>query len=269
MKKHVFYIEGTDNVGKTTTINKFINNQECMSNIKYNRIMLSKYPTLNITNLINSYTKYITEATLKFNNTKPYRDQKLEYDRHTNYIDRKNNAIINLMSIMINDMKESFTSEDSDGDDNANDILNICDRGILSTYLYQYRNIEGKNSSRIDEVEERYFLQDFLHKYVEPIYLNNRNPSLLNIVILNNNKPEISLSTDKNETIEYKKEYDNNTSLQSKINNSLLNISKLIHLNKLKSDIVEFFCINIYDSIGNRKSTNQICKELLTIINNN
>ena len=34
MKKHVFYIEGADNVGKTTTINKFINNQECMSNIK-------------------------------------------------------------------------------------------------------------------------------------------------------------------------------------------------------------------------------------------
>lgn len=253
-KKHVFFIEGGDNVGKTTTINTF---KSCIyvESLKYNRLYFSKYPTYKSTDKVNELINM-----LSFNESRYVNN---EIDRYE-YIKLKKDIINNTIKFMISDMSDSFET------DNyllryPDDIVNICDRGFLSTYLYQYKNLPGIPKFCLNYEEELKHLKDFIYKYIP------KTRNYLNVIILNNNANPLlaDIIIDEEETIEYKKQFDNDLELQYRINSSLNNIVGLIKDNKL-SDLlpIKFYYINIFDDTGSiRKSPDDICKEIISIIN--
>lgn len=267
-KKHVFFIEGGDNVGKTTTIQNF-KRTEFISNLKYNRLCFSKYPTLRATDNINRL----------MNEYKQLEDMKKDMDRHL-YNTSKKEILHNIIEFMVSDMMFSFCN-DNDIDqyivNYPEDILNICDRGFISTYLYQYKNMPAVTKVSVSEDKELEMLKEFVDMYIPYSY------NTLSVIILNNNmdtKIIKQLPTDETETIEYKKNFDNDTDLQRRINSTLNNIVKLIDQHKLDdlkainryklTEIrpIRFYYINIFDSTGLiRKSPDEICEEILSIIN--
>lgn len=257
VKKHVFFIEGGDNVGKTTTINTF-KNTAYVERLKYNRICFSKYPTFKATDNINELNRM-----LNFNESKYLSS---EIDR-CEYIKIKKDITHNTIKFMLHDMVYSFNPEtDEYLLKYPDDIVNICDRGFLSTYLYQYKNnMPGVPKFCLDYEEEHKYLKNFIRKYM-PETEND-----LNVIILNNNANPLlaNIIMGEEETIEYKKQFDNDLELQSRINSSLNNIVGLIEDNKL-SDLlpIKFYYINIFDDTGSiRKSPDDICKEIISIIN--
>lgn len=257
--KHVYFIEGGDNVGKTTTINNF-KNTPFIESLKYNRIMFSKYPTPNATETINDFNR-------KINNLEELRKSQGKFGLTLpRYVEQKQIWYDDFIKFMINDMMPAFTREDLDQYHIKcpDDVLSICDRGFLSTYLYQYRNYPGV-SKILFEDEELEHLERFIELFVPEsdndinviILHNNANPMLSNIII------------GEEETIEYKKQFDNDVDLQRRINSSLNNIVGLIENNKLNNLFpIKFYYINIFDETGSiRKSSDEICKELVDIIN--
>lgn len=259
-KKHVFFLEGGDNVGKTTTI-ETLKRSDNIDNLIYNRIQFSKYPTYKATDRINELSRELRD------NERRYRELR-ECSRHDYQSDKK--VIIHkIIKFMISDMMDSFTNIDEDQYmiKYPDDILNICDRGFLSTYLYQYRSLPGIPKFIIGEDRELEYLKSFMTQYVPDSYND------LNVIILNNNANPLSwnqaMAVDSNEVIEYKKEFDNNVELQLRINSSLNNIVGLIESNKLDCLLpIHFYYVNIFDSTGSiRKTSNEICKEIISIIN--
>ena len=257
--KHVYFIEGGDNVGKTTTINNF-KNTPFIESLKYNRIMFSKYPTPNATATINDFNR-------KINNLEELRkSQGRQGITLPRYIKQKQIWYDDFIKYMINDMMPAFTREDLDPYHIKcpNDVLSICDRGFLSTYLYQYRNYPGVPKFLFENAE-----REHLERFVELFVPESDND--INVVILHNNaNPMISnIMIGEEETIEYKKQFDNDVELQIRINSSLNNIVGLIENKKLDNLFpIRFHYINIFDETGSiRKSSNEICKELVDIIN--
>lgn len=257
-KKHVFYIEGGDNVGKTTTINQF-KESSIIDNLKYNRISFSKYPTSKATDKMNLYMKQMKELECQYN-TK-------SINRYM-YLQDKKKLLDIIMKYMIDDMEYSF-SNNSDSlyhENYPSDICNICDRGPLSTYLYQYKS-RPDIPKFIFENNEIGYLKDFFSRYV----LSKNSENTMSIIILNNNaNPLLSdIIIDESEVIEYKKQYDHDVILQSRINSTINNIVAMIDngiINQLQP--IKFYYINIFDDTGNiRKSSYDICKEILSIIN--
>lgn len=257
-KKHVFFIEGGDNVGKTTTI-EALKRSGNIDDLKYNRISFSKYPTYKATDRINELRREMKE------NEKIYREYK-ECTRYQ-YQGNKKAIIHKTIKFMISDMMDSFTNVDNDqyAMQYPDDILNICDRGFLSTYLYQYRSLPGVPKFILGEDNELKYLQNFINQYVPDSYND------LNVIILNNNANPLhcNMIVNTQETIEYKKDFDNDVELQLRINSSLNNIVGLIENNKLDCLLpIHFYYVNIFDGTGSiRKTSNEVCKEIISIIN--
>lgn len=268
IKKNTFYIEGGDNVGKTTTIAKIKEKLNFDWRVgfymKYNNITFSKYPTERITNDINKANQDLNQAIDNINAkilSDDFNVEDIKNNQYPKFNKIKKEIINNLIYTLLDDMKDSFTSNDID-----TSTLNICDRGILSTYLYQYKDMVNIYKPSLSLTEEKYLLSSFIEEYIQPIYSSIDNPSNLNILILNNNNPSIKLSKSE-ETIAYKKNFDNNTKLQKSINHSLSNIINLINNDDLEFEFIRFNYINIYDEFKNRKSVDDICNEAITIFN--
>ena len=257
-KRHVYFIEGGDNVGKTTTIQNLKQNKYIES-IKFNRIRFSKYPTSDATNTINKLN------TLYKENETRYKNQEV---KDSEYIRTKRSVLESLINTMICDMISSFDTLYNDKWAMAypDDVLEICDRGFLSTYLYQYRDMPGLMQKLISNIDaELEYLKAFINRYLPPT-MND-----INVIILNNNANPLlaDIIMDDTETIEYKKDFDNNIELQTRINNSLNNIVGLIQHDKVYDLLpIKFYYINIFDETGSiRKSPDEICEEIKAIIN--
>ena len=256
-KRHVYFIEGGDNVGKTTTIQNLKQNRY-IEEVRFNRIRFSKYPTNAATNTINKLN------TLYKENETRYKNQEV---KDSEYIKTKKSVLESLINTMICDMISSFDTlyNDKWAMECPDDVLEICDRGFLSTYLYQYRDMPGVQKLILNIDTELEHLKAFINKYLPPT-MND-----INVIILNNNaNPLLSnIIMDDTETIEYKKDFDNNIELQTRINNSLNNIVGLIQHDKVYDLLpIKFYYINIFDETGSiRKSPDEICEEIKAIIN--
>ena len=249
MRKHVFYIEGGDNVGKSTTISK-LKETGYIDQIVYSRIGFNKYPTPNLTEQINAIVKSMDEL-----------DKAYAIDSTINYRDLKNQLIDETIGYMISDMHDSFNPNHSIQFVNKEDTCYICDRGPLSTYLYQYRGRDGLDTlDSMPIMNEKHLLEQFIRSYIP------NSPNELNVIILNNNGPLSSIHIDTSETISYKKAYDTNVKLQTRVNNSLNNIVAMIQNNQLNTHI-NFFYVNIFDANMVRKSASDVCREVIQIIN--
>ena len=141
--------------------------------------------------------------------------------------------------------------------------IDISDRGPLSTFLY---NNAINESSVISTVGN---FSIFLENYFFPIY-NNTDIEDLNIIILNNNKPDILIESSKKEDIDYKKSLDEDTILQERVNRLLNDIVYEIDNNVENLNLIthpfKFFYINIYTDDGRRKTTEEVYKEFLSIV---
>lgn len=266
-KQITYFIEGGDNVGKSTLINyisqNFTEDYKKIESIKHIRFSINKYPTENSTELMNTINHV-----LNFYND--YKDLISKDDKYNDIYSRVNNLLINYM---IKDMHMSFFDIIPISEKNYWNYIDISDRGPLSTYLYNYKDIDNT----IDEIHnfkkfiEEYIISKFNSITQDEIYSNLELYSNLNIVILNNNKPDISIVSDKQEEIEYKKNFDNNIELQQKINNQISNIVTSIDNEKDIDTITYPFklhYINIYHDNGIRKTTEEVYKEFLNFIFN-
>lgn len=254
-----YFIEGGDNVGKTTLIKHITQNfiRDYKKEFKEKSIdfRINKYPSMDNTEFMN-----VINDVLKL----------CEDENHNELYSRIKNLIINTM---IRDMKDSFNNRMPYKEKDNWDYIDISDRGPLSTYLYNYtknpRYSEIHNISNFmtkhfipncESKEESRFFNDF-YKYI----------ANLNIVILNNNLPDIPIISDKQEEIEYKKNFDNNTKLQQRINRQISNIVTAIDSEKDIDTITYPFklhYINIYHDNGVRKTTEEVYEEFKKLIFN-
>lgn len=262
-KTKTFFIEGGDNVGKTTTINKIKKvlspemTFKLLYNTPYKDIVYHKYPSSEMTEFMNTYTKLSNIIKQKFN------------------YDITNTQLTELaMHCIIKDMKDVLITT-------YGDKINICDRGILSTYLYQFLNYaklkyDINNTNTLNETMLlKIFINDILNKTF-PTRINTD----INVIILYNNSDN-KLNIDESETIEYKKNFDHNQSLQDNINRSLNNIVASITENETISQKpfkicdITFHRVNIYEYIKNmdspkyipvRKTDLQLSDEIINII---
>lgn len=248
--KYVYYIEGQDNIGKSTVI-KELKKRELISpktTVDYHR-----FPTHKMTNYMTLFNNLIND--MKFNN----RVSKTDIGK----------LIEVTMDVLINDMKYTFSNHSIL--DRAE--INICDRGPLSTYLYQYKHYcEVMGIDLPEEVN--------LHNFFYNVVLSDDNSKIplvinRNIIILTN-KHNIELPKDNTETIKYKTEYDNNQKLQDRIKTDINTIKDLIKSEKDQYSIgnFNFYTIDIGSSTNSnlnkeRKSTEDICDEIENIITSN
>lgn len=237
-----YFIEGGDNVGKTTLIDyikKYKKYEESMG------FIFNKYPSKHNTEFMN-----VINDVLKL----------CEEDNRSELYSRVNDLRINTM---IKDMLKSFNETEG--------YINISDRGPLSTFLYNY--IKDPIYDTITNFNV------FILKYLIPIYKEyacvNYSYNLesaignTNIIILNNNKPDIPIVSDKKEDIEYKKNFDNDCILQDRINSDIQDIVKAIDNNPDISILTypfKLYYINIYHIDGTRKTTEEVFDEFRKII---
>lgn len=261
MSKQIsYFIEGGDNVGKTTLINYINQNfiedykKEFKNPIYYH---INKYPTKNNTefmNVINNVLNFCNDWKILISKDEKYHD----------LYSRVNNLLINTM---ITDMNKSFIDNIPRNKKNSWNCIDVSDRGLLSTYLYNYKDID----ITMDEI---YNFEKFIKEYIisnNSIEQINEYIANLNIVILNNNLSNIPIISDKHEEIEYKKNFDNNTELQQKINCQISNIVTAINSKKDINTITYPFklhYINIYHDNGIRKTTEEVYKEFKKLIFN-
>lgn len=275
-----FFIEGGDNVGKTTLINHISQNftedykKEFTKSINF---CTNKYPTKDNTefmNVINHVLNFCDDWKVLISKDEKYHDM----------YSRVNNLLINTM---IKDMDKSLIDCMPIGKKDSWNYIDVSDRGPLSTYLYNYKDIDDNT---LDEVHN---FKKFIKKYIIPkfdsicqsyfdsicqSYFVYSNPCIddfianLNIIILNNNLPDIPIVSDKEENIEYKKNLDSDSELQQKINHKISEIVKYIDTEEdpiiYPFSIYPFrlFCINIYDDNGIRKTTEEVYNEFKEIV---
>lgn len=263
-----YFIEGGDNVGKTTLIDHITQNftedykKEFTKSIGF---FINKYPTKDNTEFMNVINKV-----LRFCN-----DWKTLISKDEKYHDlysKVNNLLINTM---IKDMDKSLIDTVPRGKKNSWNYINISDRGPLSTYLYNYKDTDNTMNEiyNFEKFVKEYIISKFdsmkqmldLMKQIDE-YMSN-----LNIVILNNNLPDIPIISDKHEEIEYKKNFDDNSELQQKINCQISNIITAID-SKKDIDIITYpfklHYINIYHDNGVRKTTEEVYEEFKKLIFN-
>lgn len=256
-----YFIEGGDNVGKTTLIDHITQNftedykKEFTKSIGF---FINKYPTKDNTEFMNVINKV-----LRFCN-----DWKTLISKDEKYHDlysRVNNLLINTM---IKDMDKSLIDTVPRGKKNSWNYINISDRGPLSTYLYNYKDTDNTMNEiyNFEKFVKEYIISKFDSMKQIDEYMSN-----LNIVILNNNLSDIPIISDKQEEIEYKKNFDNNTELQQKINCQISNIVSDID-SKKDIDIITYpfklHYINIYHDNGVRKTTEEVYEEFKKLIFN-
>lgn len=266
--KYSFFIEGADNVGKTTTIQalKELNDLIDCNNINYNR-----YPSSSMTELMNASSNYIKALTNKFDS------------KDIRYKQNKINTCVTTMETLIEDMEYSLFDNSPKNPDEV--IIN--DRGPLSTCIYQYIPLIKEFNNDLDMVvankNESFdisILKRFFYITVGPTHLkrickksiNEKafNRAKLNIIILYNNEKELTLSTDKQESIDYKKNFDNDVDLQNRINSTIDSIVNLIKKSKYDHIYIgtyRFSFIPIYNKNKERKTPEEIAREIAININ--
>lgn len=266
--KYSFFIEGADNVGKTTTIQalKELHNLIDCNNINYNR-----YPSSSMTELMNASSNYIKALTNKFDS------------KDMRYKQNKINTCVTTMETLIEDMEYSLFDNSPKNPDEV--IIN--DRGPLSTCIYQYIPLIKEFNNDLDMVvankNESFdisILKRFFYITVGPTHLkrickksiNEKafNRAKLNIIILYNNEKELTLSTDKQESIDYKKNFDNDVDLQNRINltiDSIVNLIKKSKYDHIYIGTYRFSFIPIYNKNKERKTPEEIAKEIAININ--
>ena len=233
--KYVFYIEGADNVGKTTTIIQLKEELKSSNIINYHFL---HYPSDNLKDFLNKYS-------ITTKKEKVFISKNFEF----------------LINVLINDMKDSLSNNNNSS---IHDDIYICDRGILSTYLYQYKKyIESFNFNNKSELEQ---LKNFIDTFLNEYYNNNVQ---YNTIIFHNNRKDISLPIDSTETIEYKKNFDNDKNLQNSINESIDNIVSIMNKENYSISFsnFKFYYIDIYDKNNIRKTKDTIYNEVKNIIN--
>ena len=180
------------------------------------------------------------------------------------------------MHYLIRDMETTLSSPYSSK-------INICDRGVLSTYLYQFLSYAklkydiNNTNTQNETILLKLFVNEVLNKVVP---IEHRFNTDINVIILYNNS-DSKLNIDESETIEYKKNFDHNQLLQDNINRSLNNIvsniteSETIKLKPFKIYDITFHRVNIYKYIKEadtsryipvRKTDSQLADEIIKII---
>ena len=268
--KYSFFIEGADNVGKTTTIQAL---KDLYDLIDCNYINYNKYPSSNMTELMNASSNYIKALTNKFDS------------KDIKYKQNKINTCVTTMESLIEDMSYSLIDNNLKNPDEV--IIN--DRGPLSTCIYQYiplikefnndldRIVKSNEDESFDiSIFKRFFYITMGAANLKRICKNSINQKTsstrakLNIIILYNNEKELQLSTDKQESIDYKKNFDNDTDLQNRINSTIDSIVNLIKKSKYDHIYVgtyRFSFIPIYNKNKERKTPEEIAREIAININ--
>lgn len=268
-----FFIEGGDNVGKTTTIkeiNRILSSDKSIKEIittAYRNLEFYKYPSSEMTKFMDAYMKLLNIV-----NTEMTRLVSESF----NFGNTSIQLIELAMHYLIRDMKTTLSSPYSSK-------INICDRGILSTYLYQFLSYAklkydiNNTNTQNETILLKLFVNEVLNKVVP---IEHRFNTDINVIILYNNS-DSKLNIDESETIEYKKNFDHNQTLQDNINRSLNNIvfniteSETIKLKPFKIYDITFYRVNIYKYIKEadtsryipvRKIDSQLADEIIKII---
>lgn len=268
-----FFIEGGDNVGKTTTIkeiNRILSSDKSIKEIittAYRDLEFYKYPSSEMTKFMDAYMKLLNIV-----NTEMTRLVSQSY----NFGDTSIQLIELAMHYLIRDMETTLSSPYSSK-------INICDRGVLSTYLYQFLSYAklkydiNNTNTQNETILLKLFVNEVLNKVVP---IQHRFNTDINVIILYNNS-DSKLNIDESETIEYKKNFDHNQTLQDNINRSLNNIifniieSETIKLKPFKIYDITFYRVNIFKYIKEantpryvpiRKTDSQLADEIIKII---
>lgn len=268
-----FFIEGGDNVGKTTTIkeiNRILSSDKSIKEIittAYRDLEFYKYPSSEMTKFMNAYMKLLNIV-----NTEMTRLVSESF----NFGDTSIQLIELAMHYLIRDMETTLSSPYSSK-------INICDRGVLSTYLYQFLSYAklkydiNNTNTQNETILLKLFVNEVLNKVIPIAHRFNTD---INVIILYNNS-DSKLNIDESETIEYKKNFDHNQTLQDNINRSLNNIvfniteSETIKLKPFKIYDITFYRVNIYKYIKKadtsryipvRKTDSQLADEIIKII---
>lgn len=268
-----FFIEGGDNVGKTTTIkeiNRILSSDKSIKEIittAYRDLEFYKYPSSEMTKFMDAYMKLLNIV-----NTEMTRLVSESF----NFGDTSIQLIELAMHYLIRDMETTLSSPYSSK-------INICDRGVLSTYLYQFLSYAklkydiNNTNTQNETILLKLFVNEVLNKVVPIAHRFNTD---INVIILYNNS-DSKLNIDESETIEYKKNFDHNQTLQDNINRSLNNIvfniteSETIKLKPFKIYDITFYRVNIFKYIKEantpryvpiRKTDSQLADEIIKII---
>lgn len=268
-----FFIEGGDNVGKTTTIkeiNRILSSDKSIKEIittAYRDLEFYKYPSSEMTKFMDAYMKLLNIV-----NTEMTRLVSESF----NFGDTSIQLIELAMHYLIRDMETTLSSPYSSK-------INICDRGVLSTYLYQFLSYAklkydiNNTNTQNETILLKLFVNEVLNKVIPIAHRFNTD---INVIILYNNS-DSKLNIDESETIEYKKNFDHNQTLQDNINRSLNNIvsniteSETIKLKPFKIYDITFYRVNIYKYIKEadtsryipvRKIDSQLADEIIKII---
>mgnify|MGYP000505046968 CR=1 FL=1 len=268
-----FFIEGGDNVGKTTTIkeiNRILSSDKSIKEIittAYRDLEFYKYPSSEMTKFMDAYMKLLNIV-----NTEMTRLVSESF----NFGNTSIQLIELAMHYLIRDMETTLSSPYSSK-------INICDRGVLSTYLYQFLSYAklkydiNNTNTQNETILLKLFVNEVLNKVVP---IEHRFNTDINVIILYNNS-DSKLNIDESETIEYKKNFDHNQTLQDNINRSLNNIifditeSETIKLKPFKIYDITFYRVNIFKYIKEantpryvpiRKTDSQLADEIIKII---
>lgn len=268
-----FFIEGGDNVGKTTTIkeiNRILSSDKSIKEIittAYRDLEFYKYPSSEMTKFMDAYMKLLNIV-----NTEMTRLVSESF----NFGNTSIQLIELAMHYLIRDMETTLSSPYSSK-------INICDRGVLSTYLYQFLSYAklkydiNNTNTQNETILLKLFVNEVLNKVVPIAHRFNTD---INVIILYNNS-DSKLNIDESETIEYKKNFDHNQTLQDNINRSLNNIvfniteSETIKLKPFKIYDITFYRVNIFKYIKEantpryvpiRKTDSQLADEIIKII---
>lgn len=268
-----FFIEGGDNVGKTTTIKEINRILSLDKSVKetittaYKDLEFYKYPSSEMTKFMDAYMKLLNVV-----NTEMTRLVSESF----NFGNTSIQLIELAMHYLIRDMETTLSSPYSSK-------INICDRGVLSTYLYQFLSYAklkydiNNTNTQNETILLKLFVNEVLNKVVP---IEHRFNTDINVIILYNNSDN-KLNIDESETIEYKKNFDHNQTLQDNINRSLNNIvssiteSETIKLKPFKIYDITFYRVNIYEYIMKmdslkyisvRKTNSQLANEIIKII---
>lgn len=268
-----FFIEGGDNVGKTTTIkeiNRILSSDKSIKEIittAYRDLEFYKYPSSEMTKFMDAYMKLLNIV-----NTEMTRLVSESF----NFGNTSIQLIELAMHYLIRDMETTLSSPYSSK-------INICDRGVLSTYLYQFLSYAklkydiNNTNTQNETILLKLFVNEVLNKVIPIAHRFNTD---INVIILYNNS-DSKLNIDESETIEYKKNFDHNQTLQDNINRSLNNIvsniteSETIKLKPFKIYDITFYRVNIYKYIKEadtsryisvRKIDSQLADEIIKII---
>lgn len=268
-----FFIEGGDNVGKTTTIkeiNRILSSDKSIKEIiatVYRDLEFYKYPSSEMTKFMDAYMKLLNIV-----NTEMTRLVSESF----NFGDTSIQLIELAMHYLIRDMETTLSSAYSSK-------INICDRGVLSTYLYQFLSYAklkydiNNTNTQNETILLKLFVNEVLNKVIP---ISHRFNTDINVIILYNNSNS-KLNIDESETIEYKKNFDHNQTLQDNINRSLNNIvssiteSETIKLKPFRIYDITFHRVNIYKYMKEadtsryipvRKTDSQLADEIIKII---